>query len=86
MSNIKILLENCWLYKQYVVIFISIVFYKRRVAAHIVNYNFINSKEYKMCKKRLKNVKQYDIETLRNEVSMVLQKNVLFSGTIKENL
>ena len=28
----------------------------------------------------------YDIETLRNEVSMVLQKNVLFSGTIKENL
>ena len=32
------------------------------------------------------NVKQYDIETLRNEVSMVLQKNVLFSGTIKENL
>lgn len=33
-----------------------------------------------------KNVKDYDIETLRNEVSMVLQKNVLFSGTIKENL
>lgn len=33
-----------------------------------------------------KNVKQYDIETLRNEVSVVLQKNVLFSGTIKENL
>jgi len=32
------------------------------------------------------NVKEYDIETLRNEVSMVLQKNVLFSGTIKENL
>lgn len=31
-------------------------------------------------------VKQYDIESLRNEVSMVLQKNVLFSGTIKENL
>ncbi len=31
-------------------------------------------------------VKEYDIETLRNEVSMVLQKNVLFSGTIKENL
>lgn len=31
-------------------------------------------------------VKKYDIETLRNEVSMVLQKNVLFSGTIKENL
>ncbi|MBQ6840672.1 MAG: ABC transporter ATP-binding protein [Bacilli bacterium] len=33
-----------------------------------------------------KNVKDYDLEVLRNEVSMVLQKNVLFSGTIKENL
>ena len=32
------------------------------------------------------NVKQYDIEVLRNEVAMVLQKNVLFSGTIKDNL
>ena len=32
------------------------------------------------------NVKNYDLDTLRNEVSMVLQKNVLFSGTIKENL
>jgi len=31
-------------------------------------------------------VKDYDIHTLRNEVSMVLQKNELFSGTIKENL
>ncbi len=31
-------------------------------------------------------VRDYDIESLRNEVSMVLQKNVLFSGTIKENL
>lgn len=31
-------------------------------------------------------VRNYDIESLRNEVSMVLQKNVLFSGTIKENL
>ena len=31
-------------------------------------------------------VRDYDIETLRNEVSMVLQKNLLFSGTIKENL
>ena len=31
-------------------------------------------------------VRQYDIETLRNEVAMVLQKNELFSGTIKENL
>lgn len=32
------------------------------------------------------NVKDYDLDTLRNEVAMVLQKNVLFSGTIKENL
>ncbi|MGN1301114.1 MAG: ABC transporter ATP-binding protein [Clostridia bacterium] len=31
-------------------------------------------------------VRNYDIETLRNEVAIVLQKNVLFSGTIKENL
>ena len=31
-------------------------------------------------------VREYDIHTLRNEVSMVLQKNTLFSGTIKENL
>lgn len=31
-------------------------------------------------------VKAYDIETLRNQVAVVLQKNVLFSGTIKENL
>lgn len=31
-------------------------------------------------------VRDYDIETLRGEVAMVLQKNVLFSGTIKENL
>ena len=31
-------------------------------------------------------VRDYDIETLRNEVSVVLQKNVLFSGTITENL
>ena len=31
-------------------------------------------------------VRDYDIETLRNQVAMVLQKNVLFSGTIKENL
>ena len=31
-------------------------------------------------------VREYDIEALRNAVSMVLQKNVLFSGTIKENL
>ncbi len=32
------------------------------------------------------NVKEYDLETLRNKVAMVLQKNVLFSGTIKDNL
>ncbi len=31
-------------------------------------------------------VRDYDIETLRDEVAMVLQNNVLFSGTIKENL
>lgn len=31
-------------------------------------------------------VRDYDIETLRNSVAMVLQKNQLFSGTIKENL
>ena len=31
-------------------------------------------------------VRDYDLETLRNSVSMVLQKNVLFSGTISENL
>lgn len=32
------------------------------------------------------NVKEYDLKTLRDAVSVVLQKNVLFSGTIKENL
>ena len=32
------------------------------------------------------NVKNYDLEVLRNSVAMVLQKNVLFSGTIKENM
>ena len=32
------------------------------------------------------NVKQYDLETLRNEVAVVLQKNVLFSGSIYDNL
>ena len=31
-------------------------------------------------------VRDYDIETLRNEVAMVLQKNVLFSGTINDNI
>ncbi|GAU78912.1 lipid A export ATP-binding/permease protein MsbA [Fusibacter sp. 3D3] len=31
-------------------------------------------------------VRNYDIEALRNQVAVVLQKNVLFSGTIKENL
>lgn len=33
-----------------------------------------------------RDVREYDLETLRNEVSVVLQKNVLFSGTIYENL
>ena len=33
-----------------------------------------------------RNVKEYDLESLRNEVSVVLQKNVLFSGTIIDNL
>ena len=33
-----------------------------------------------------RNVKDYDIDTLRNNVSMVLQKNELFTGTIYENL
>lgn len=33
-----------------------------------------------------KDVRSYDLETLRNAVSVVLQKNVLFSGTILENL
>ena len=32
------------------------------------------------------NVKDYDLDTLRNNVAVVLQKNVLFSGTIKDNL
>ena len=31
-------------------------------------------------------VRDYDLETLRNQVAMVLQKNVLFSGTVKDNL
>ncbi len=31
-------------------------------------------------------VKNYDLETLRNQVAVVLQKNILFSGTIKDNL
>lgn len=31
-------------------------------------------------------VRDYDLDTLRNQVAVVLQKNVLFSGTIKENL
>ncbi len=33
-----------------------------------------------------KDVREYDLETLRNQVAVVLQKNILFSGTIKENL
>ncbi len=32
------------------------------------------------------NVKNYDVETIRNQVSVVLQNNVLFSGTIADNL
>ncbi|MBE6899480.1 MAG: ABC transporter ATP-binding protein [Ruminococcaceae bacterium] len=32
------------------------------------------------------NVRNYDLETLRDSVAMVLQKNVLFSGTVRENL
>ena len=32
------------------------------------------------------NVKDYNLDTLRNSVAMVLQKNILFSGTVKENL
>ena len=32
------------------------------------------------------NVKDYDLDTLRDQVAVVLQKNILFSGTIKENL
>lgn len=31
-------------------------------------------------------VRHYDLDTLRNQVAVVLQKNILFSGTIKENL
>jgi ATP-binding cassette subfamily B protein len=31
-------------------------------------------------------VRKYDLDTLRNQVAVVLQKNILFSGTIKENL
>jgi len=31
-------------------------------------------------------VRKYDIESLRNQVAMVLQKNILFSGTIRDNL
>ena len=33
-----------------------------------------------------KDVKEYDLDALRNQVAVVLQKNVLFSGTIKDNL
>lgn len=32
------------------------------------------------------NVKDYDLDVLRNSVAMVLQKNVLFSGTVRENM
>ena len=33
-----------------------------------------------------RDVREYDIETLRSQVAVVLQKNQLFSGTIKDNL
>lgn len=33
-----------------------------------------------------RDVREYDLESLRNQVAMVLQKNILFSGTIKDNL
>lgn len=33
-----------------------------------------------------RDVRQYDLDALRNDVAVVLQKNVLFSGTIKDNL
>ncbi len=33
-----------------------------------------------------RDVREYDLESLRNQVAVVLQKNVLFSGTVKENL
>ena len=33
-----------------------------------------------------RDVREYDIESLRNQVAVVLQKNILFSGTIKDNL
>lgn len=33
-----------------------------------------------------KDVREYDLDTLRSQVAVVLQKNILFSGTIKENL
>lgn len=33
-----------------------------------------------------RNVKEYDLDTLRNKVAVVLQKNLLFSGTVAENL
>ena len=45
---------------------------------------------YDICEGTLKvggiDVREYDLETLRDNVAMVLQKNELFSGTIKENL
>ena len=33
-----------------------------------------------------RDVREYDLDTLRNNVSVVLQKNLLFSGTIRDNL
>ena len=39
-----------------------------------------------MDKEEKKKMRDYDMEVLRDQVAMVLQKNVLFSGTIAENL
>ena len=33
-----------------------------------------------------RDVRDYDLDSLRNQVAVVLQKNILFSGTIRENL
>lgn len=54
--------------------------------------SFVNliSRLYEVTEGSLKvgdhDVKEYDLETLRNNVAVVLQKNVLFSGTIEDNL
>ena len=50
----------------------------------------LNTRQYDTTHCKVKDVgeydRDYDIESLRDQVAMVLQKNVLFSGTIKENL